>query len=110
MQSYFHPPVLQYFVNRDDLEAELNNLFAEKSISRIGTGEFTDSMIWEMWTDLSAFLVPKFSRQSYAVLELKTKTTAIEKLKSLRHNRKTIVAWSLNTTKVIGNEEFQIQI
>lgn len=107
MQSYFHPPVLQYFVNRDDLEAELNNLFAEKSISRIGTGEFTDSMIWEMWTDLSAFLVPKFSRQSYAVLELKTKTTAIEKLKSLRHNRKTIVAWSLNTTKVIGNEEFR---
>ncbi|MBT9438783.1 MAG: DNA photolyase [Desulfobacterales bacterium] len=107
MQSYFHPPVLQYFVNRDDLDAELNNLFAEKSISRIGTGEFTDSMIWEMWTDLSAFLVPKFSRQSYAVLELKTKTTAIEKLKSLRHNRKTIVAWSLNTTKVIGNEEFR---
>jgi len=107
MQSYFHPPVLQYFVNRDDLEAELNNLFAKKSISRIGTGEFTDSMIWEMWTDLSAFLVPKFSRQSYAVLELKTKTTAIEKLKSLRHNRKTIVAWSLNTTKVIGNEELR---
>jgi len=105
MQSYFHPPVLQYFVNRDDLDAELNNLFAKKSISRIGTGEFTDSMIWEMWTDLSAFLVPKFSRQSYAVLELKTKTTAIEKLKSLRHNRKTIIAWSLNTTKITENEE-----
>jgi len=107
MQSYFHPPVLQYFVNRDDLEAELNNLFTKKSISRIGTGEFTDSMIWEMWTDLSDFLVPKFSSQSCAVLELKTKTTAIEKLKSLWHNRKTIVAWSLNTTKVIGNEEFR---
>ncbi len=107
MQSYFHPPVLQYFVNRDDLEAELNKLFAKKSISRIGTGEFTDSMIWEMWTDLSAFLVPKFSGQSYAVLELKTKTTAIEKLKSLQHNHKTIVAWSLNTYKVIGDEEFR---
>ncbi len=107
MQSYFHPPVLQYFVNRDDLDVELNNLFAKKSISRIGTGEFTDSMIWEMWTDLSDFLVPKFSRQSCAVLELKTKTTAIEKLKSLRHNCKTIIAWSLNTTKVIGNEELR---
>ena len=107
MQSYFHPPVLQYFVNRDDLEAEIDNLFAKKSISRIGTGEFTDSMIWEMWTDLSAFLVPKFSGQSYAVLELKTKTTAIKKLKSLQHNRKTIVAWSLNTYKVIANEELR---
>ncbi|MBU4288583.1 MAG: DNA photolyase, partial [Proteobacteria bacterium] len=68
---------------------------------------FTDSMIWEMWTDLSAFLVSKFSRQSCAVLELKTKTTAIEKLKSLRHNRKTIIAWSLNTTKVIEDEELR---
>lgn len=105
MQAYFHIPVLQYFVNRNDLEAELNNLFAKKSVCRIGTGEFTDSMIWEMWTDLSAFLVPKFSRQSCAVLELKTKTTAIEKLKFLQHNRKTIVAWSLNTNRVIGNEE-----
>jgi len=107
MQSYFHPPVLQYFVNRNELEIELNNLFAKKNMCRIGTGEFTDSMIWEMWTDLSGFLVPKFSRQSCAVLELKTKTTAIEKLKSLRHNRKTIVSWSLNTTKVIENEELR---
>jgi len=81
MQSYFHPPVLQYFVNRNDLEIELNNLFTKKSISRIGTGEFTDSMIWEMWTDLSDFLVPKFSRQSYAVLELKNQNNSHRKVK-----------------------------
>ena len=106
LQSYFHPPVLQYFVNHDRLFLELDNLFLEKKITRIGTGEFTDSMIWEIWTDLSSRLVPKFSNQSRAVLELKTKTTAIDGLRHLRHNRKTIVAWSLNTDRVIKNEEF----
>lgn len=105
LQSYFHPPVLQYFVNHDEMLAELESLFSEKSIHRIGTGEFTDSMIWELWTDLSSLLVPKFSMQPRAVLELKTKTTAIENLKYLDHNRKTIAAWSLNTDKVIRSEE-----
>ena len=105
LQAYFHPPVLQYFVNHDDLLAELDRLFLEKTVTRIGTGEFTDSMIWEILSDLSSQLVPKFSEQSRAVLELKTKTTAIEGLKQLSHNRKTIVAWSLNTSRVIQNEE-----
>ncbi len=105
LQSYFHPPVLQYFVNHDDLLAELDQLFLEKTITRIGTGEFTDSMIWESWADLSSILVSRFSKQANAVLELKTKTTAIQGLKQLRHNRKTIVAWSLNTERVIHNEE-----
>ena len=105
LQAYFHPPVLQYFVNHDDLLKDLERLFLEKTISRIGTGEFTDSMIWEAWTDLSSLLVSKFAVQSHAVLELKTKTTAIGKLEQLKHNRKTIVAWSLNTDRVIDNEE-----
>lgn len=105
LQSYFHPPVLQYFVNHDDMLSELDSLFQKKSVSRVGTGEFTDSMIWERWTDLSNLLVPKFAGQSSAVLELKTKTTAIKGLKNLDHNRKTIVSWSLNTNAIISNEE-----
>ncbi|MDM8553068.1 DNA photolyase [Desulfobacterales bacterium HSG2] len=104
LQSYFHPPMLQYFVNQDEMLAELDLMFSEKSVSRIGTGEFTDSMIWE-WTGLSELLVPKFSGQSHAVLELKTKTNAVKSLKQLNHNRKTILAWSLNTNEVIASEE-----
>jgi spore photoproduct lyase len=105
LQSYFHPPVLQYFVNHQNLREELEDLFAGHKITRIGTGEFTDSMIWELWTDLASLLVPIFSDQQYSALELKTKTTAIEGLKSLAHNRKTIAAWSLNTHQVIRQEE-----
>ena len=61
LQSYFHPPLLTYFVNHEALVLELDDLFAEKKRYRIGTGEFTDSMIWEKGTDLSSLLVPKFS-------------------------------------------------
>jgi spore photoproduct lyase len=97
--------MLQYFVNHQNLLVELEGLFAGQKITRIGTGEFTDSMIWELWTDLASLLVPIFSHQQVTALELKTKTTAIGGLKSLPHNRKTIAAWSLNTSQVIKREE-----
>jgi len=105
LQSYFHPPVLQFFVNHEDLIMEIDTLFKKETVSRVGTGEFTDSMIWERWTDLSTILVPEFSKQSRAVLELKTKTTDIDLLKGLYHNRKTIVSWSLNTERIIKEQE-----
>jgi spore photoproduct lyase len=105
LQSYFHPPLLQYFVNKNDLLKELAQLFAEKTVSRVGTGEFTDSLIWEAWSDLNCELIETFSEQNRAVLELKTKTTAIDRLQRLRHNRKTILSWSLNSSGIIRSEE-----
>jgi DNA repair photolyase len=107
LQTYFHPPMLQYFVNHEDLMAELDTTLeqSQNKILRIGTGEFTDSLIWESWTRISHLLIQRFSVQNHAVLELKTKTTAVERLQNLNHNRKTIVAWSLNTRHIIHTEE-----
>lgn len=105
LQTYFHPPLMQFFVNHDALEEELFNLSQQDTFFRIGTGEFTDSMIWDSWTDISRMLIHHFSRQDRAILELKTKTVAIERLANLDHNQKTIMSWSLNTEKVIKEEE-----
>lgn len=105
LQSYFHPPLLQFFLNHQEMLQELAQTFEQPAISRIGTGEFTDSLIWEPWTGLSRELVTRFARQDHAVLELKTKTTAISDLLQLPHNRKTILAWSVNTPRVIASEE-----
>ena len=105
LQTYFHPPVLQLFVNHRDMWHELEQVFKRSRISRVGTGEFTDSLIWERYIDLTPQLVQRFSRQERAILELKTKTVAIDTLKGVVHNRKTILAWSLNTEKVIQSEE-----
>ncbi len=105
LQAYFHPPILQYFLNHTALLAELRQVFARPEISRIGTGEFTDSLIWELWTDTVSYLVPEFANQSRAILELKTKTIAVDALADLKHNQKTVIAWSLNTESVIKSEE-----
>ncbi|BBO87413.1 hypothetical protein DSCOOX_05930 [Desulfosarcina ovata subsp. ovata] len=105
LQSYFHPPMLQFFINREDLDRDLDTLFARTQVSRVGTGEFSDSLIWESWTDLTDHLVFRFSQQQRAVLELKTKTVNIQRLEKLDHQRKTIVSWSLNTPTVMKSEE-----
>lgn len=106
LQAYFHPPILRLFVNHQDLEQELDRFFDQnREVARIGTGEFTDSLIWERWCDLSEMLVTKFSKQNLSILELKTKTVSIESLRGLEHNRKTVLAWSLNTPQVIAREE-----
>ncbi len=106
LQSYFHPPLLQFFVNHGDMKKELEALFSQKQIVRVGTGEFTDSLIWE-WSGLSKSLVTEFAKQNHAVLELKSKTTAINNLKDLSHNKKTIIAWSLNTRKIVRSQELR---
>ena len=105
LQTYFHPPVLQFFVNQKKLFSELDSITAEKKITRIGTGEFTDSLIWEKLTGISKKLITVFAKQNHAVLELKTKTTNIGDFKNLDHNKKTIMAWSLNTDRVILEQE-----
>lgn len=106
LQAYFHPPALQLFVNYNDLMVELESLKAKTTVTRIGTGEFTDSLIWEPLTNLNReWLIPWFANQDRAVLELKTKTVNIQKLLPLTHNRKTILAWSLNTPEMIATQE-----
>jgi spore photoproduct lyase len=105
LQSYFHPPVLQFFVNHDALFQELDAFLLSGSHRRIGTGEYTDSLIWELWSDLSHRLIRRFAEQSHAVLELKTKTTNVDQIIDLPHKRRTILAWSLNTPAMIRQHE-----
>lgn len=106
LQTFFHPPLLQFFLNQDEMVEELKKkVFDSPKISRVGTGEYTDSLIWDYWTDLPQFLVRQFSEQDKAVLELKTKTTSVDSLSSLDHKRKTIISWSINTPRIIASDE-----
>jgi len=110
LQAYFHPPVLQYFVGQEKIFTALDALFEQNKTFRVGTGEFTDSLIWAKIIDQPSTLVKKFAQQKRSsekpsILELKTKTVNIESLKSIDHNRKTVIAWSLNTPAIIKSEE-----
>ncbi len=107
LQAYLNQPNPRLFGNVEDLFRELTEELSShpETLYRIGTGEFTDSLLFDPWTAFTRELVPFFARQPNAVLELKTKTHFIENLKELDHGGHTIVAWSLNAEKVVRREE-----
>jgi spore photoproduct lyase len=107
LQAYLNQPNLRIFGNTEDIFAELTEQLRlhPNKLFRIGTGEFTDSLLLDRWTRLSTMLAPLFALQPNAVLELKTKTDFISHLKDLDHNGHTIVAWSLNAPSICRTEE-----
>ncbi len=107
LQSYINQPSLRIFGNLEDklnVIGELIDSFPDR-IFRIGTGEFTDSLSLDYLTGWTDFLFPFFSHRKNCILELKTKTSFIEDLLKSNYRKNIIVAWSLNTHRVIDNEE-----
>lgn len=109
LQAYLNNPYISFFVNIDDLFTELQKkLDVEPSVfSRIGTGEFSDSMALDRITGLSGKLVSFFAQRENVILELKTKSAVVDNLKDLKHNNKTIISWSLNSPEIMAHEELR---
>jgi len=109
LQAYLNNPYLSFFVNIEDMLAELTETFVQdpNRFWRIGTGEFTDSLALDSLTGLSRVLVEFMRDKNTAVLELKTKTAVIGNLEGLDHGGRTILAWSLNTPAIVAKEEFR---
>jgi spore photoproduct lyase len=107
LQAYLNQPNLRLFGNTDQMLAELSFELDQNPgrLHRIGTGEFTDSLLLDPFTGFSRLMVPFFAGRSNAVLELKTKTDFIDNLIDLDHNGRTIVAWSLNSEEIRKREE-----
>lgn len=107
LQAYLNQPNPRLFGNTEELFEELaEELSAHPdTLHRIGTGEFTDSLLFDPWTEFSRRLVPFFAHQGNAILELKTKTPFIDNLEGLEHGGRTIVAWSLNAEDLVRREE-----
>jgi spore photoproduct lyase len=107
LQAYFPNNNLRLFANLDDMMRQLEEYLTKSRgrVHRIGTGEFTDSLLLDPLTHVSELLVPFFAHQPNAVLELKTKTAQVDLLEKIEHRGHTIVAWSLNPPEVIAREE-----
>lgn len=109
LQAYLNNPWLTFFVNVDDLLAELDSGFAStpNRFWRIGTGEFTDSLALDGLTGLSKILVKYMNDKHNAILELKTKTAMVDNLEGINHGGNTIVSWSLNSPTIMKKEELR---
>ena len=109
LQAYLNNPWISFFVNKEDLFAELDQAFAVdlQTFLRIGTGEFTDSLALDSLTCFSPLLVNYMRDKQNAVLELKSKSVVIENLEGLDHGGRSIVAWSLNSPPIMEREEIR---
>ncbi len=107
LQAYFANPNVRLFANVEDMMGQLTVHLRNSPgrVHRIGTGEFTDSLLLDPLTHITEILVPFFATQPKAILELKTKTGQVDLLEKLDHRGHTIVAWSLNPPSLIAKEE-----
>jgi spore photoproduct lyase len=110
LQSYLESPVLTLYANLGRMRERLRTFFAENPEGRfrIGTGEFTDSLVLEHLTGFHADLIPFFRDEPRAILEIKTKTDNVDGLLSADPAGKVIMAWSLNPPAVTRTEEFRV--
>ncbi|HEY1405440.1 MAG TPA: hypothetical protein VF857_02415, partial [Spirochaetota bacterium] len=83
----------------------LSTITADK-ICRIGTGEFTDSLMIDEQTALSQLLIQRCAGHKNIFLELKTKSSNIEHLLDVEDKGNAVIAWSLNTPRNIEKYEF----
>ncbi len=107
LQEYLNVPAVTIFVNVEDLLEELRTEWAAQpeKIWRLGTGEFGDSLALDELMGLNERLIPFFSGQSQALLEIKSKWSRVEHLLPLGPNPRVVFAWSLNPPEVTGQEE-----
>jgi len=107
LQAYLNNPWLSFFVNTDEMMTELEPVLAKGEINRIGTGEFTDSLVLDRLTGLSRQLIETFRQHPGALLELKTKTVEIDRLLEVDPEGHCLVSWSLNAPEIMRSEELR---
>ena len=97
LQFYLNKQIMVVYANIEEMLCELEKVLENKKNNvRVGTGEYADSLALDHLTRISHILVPFFTKQNVAVLELKTKTNNIQNLLNLESDGKTAVSWSLS--------------
>jgi spore photoproduct lyase len=105
LPHYFGTSSVVAHVNWSQMWEELSVELAARRFTRVGTGEFTDSLSWDHVVGLAPKLVRFFSGEEHAVLELKTKCASVRQLRGADPKRGTLVSWSLNSPEIVAATE-----
>lgn len=109
LQAYLNRPVLELFVNVDDMMDAVRQHLTDASdvFHRLCTGEFTDSLALEPLTGVAAKLIECVSSFRNACLELKTKSYHVPQILFGTGSPSVVVSFSVNTSEIIRQEEFR---
>jgi spore photoproduct lyase len=95
-----------FFSNWADMEAELTACSSSRDALRIGSGELSDSLAYELVRPNAARVVELFRRLPQAVFEFKTKAVHVRPLLAIKEPpRNIVVSWSLNPPALVRGEE-----
>jgi spore photoproduct lyase len=95
-----------FYTNHGDLEKELAVFLAGRNEVRIGSGELSDSLAYELVRPGAARVLELFRRFPRAVFEFKTKAAHVQALLAVHEvPRNIVVSWSLNPTPIVEHEE-----
>ncbi len=103
LQEYINSPGLIFPANIDQFFKVFNSY--KKPGMRIGTGEFSDSLMLDRVTEYSLPIVDFFKKHKDVRFEFKTKSTNIGNLLKIDHAGNIVIAWSLNPQTIIDENE-----
>ncbi|MCL2334610.1 MAG: hypothetical protein FWC57_00940 [Endomicrobia bacterium] len=110
LQGYQNVPgiVIPFNINEylkdEKLPAAAGGFFGAK---RIGSGEFTDSLVFDNITEFSKPIISFFKERQSLFLEFKTKSVNIENLLKSGGAKNIVAAWSVNSVKMAEENEFK---
>ncbi len=97
LNSYLNSYGIVQFVNLDELSSTVNEFSASHmELLRVGTGEFTDSLMFDEVTGIAEELINSTAGNKRLFLEFKTKSANVDHLLSIREKGNTVLAWTLN--------------
>lgn len=105
LQFYLKNPVLTIFLNLEDLFNEFSEKIKKINIKRIGTGELSDSLLLDPYTNFSKSLYDFFINYPEVDFEFKTKTSNIDNLLRFEGKENIVTGFSLNTYKIQKSAE-----
>jgi spore photoproduct lyase len=104
LQSYVNSPGIIIPANIDDFFKQFKQYLDHNM--RLGTGELTDSLVYDPITEYSPIIIEFFRNYPNSVFEFKTKSTNIQLILSTPPADNIIISWSLNPQKIIDENEF----
>lgn len=107
LRSYYEHNSIVIFSNIEQGISNIVKVLDENrsKIFRIGTGEFTDSLALPEMCIWNERLIPVMAKRSNALLELKTKSTNIERILRLQERSNLVISWSVNSFQTWEREE-----
>lgn len=107
LRSYLNSYGITQFTNTGRIfeEIESSPEYQNRKLIRLGTGEFTDSLMFDEFTGIASELIGFASTRPRIMLEFKTKSCSIDHLLDIPVKGNTVLAWSLNRQDMIDKFE-----